>query len=190
MGIVLIILQLFVLGVLVYFGAYLKGKATNLAKREDIRELTGIVESIKRLHADEMAKLSHERQLQIQKLDQLNDLRLAAVDERLKVHQEAYSLVFRMLGAVANREEAIATLKECECFWHSRSLYLPEVAREAFDKAMAALSAAESTFRPGSQVTPTENRKKITNALRVIEKCVNLPEFSSLAEVQLLNENG
>lgn len=173
----ILILNLVVIGTVVYVARYLKQKAQNLATKEDVGAITTIVEQIKRNHADEMASMAHTRQLEINRLDLLNNLRLASIDERLKAYQEAYSLIFRMLSVVGDRERSVDVLIECTTFWETRSLYISESARDALDKAMIALNSY-SDERP-------QNRKIITNALRVIEQCVSLPEFSGEAERQV-----
>lgn len=66
-------------------------------------------------------------------------------------------------------ERSIDVLKECTIFWETRSLYISESAREALNKAMIALNSYTHE--------QTQNRKIITNALRVIEKCVHCQSF-------------
>src|SRR5690606_20386942 len=110
-------------------------------------------------------------------LEQLNNLKMAAIDKRLEVHQEAYELVFSMLEAIGSREKEIEILKKATNFWKTRSLYISEDVRDKIDKAMMATNAHSSTFHESSQVKPEENRKKISDALRAIEFAVNLPSF-------------
>jgi hypothetical protein len=185
MQIAILVVQLLFLVAFVIVGQYLREKGKNLATKEDVGEITSIVENIKKENAKELAALAHERHLDIKRLEQLNDLRLASIDERLKAYQEAYSLAFRMLDAMGNRQQSFVVLKACTNFWEHRSLYISEAVRVALDKAMIALHCHESTCAESSPVTPDENRAAITQALRVIERSVNLPEFSSAAESQV-----
>lgn len=182
MEIAILVIQLVLLVAAAYLPSYLNQKGKNLAKREDIDKITTIVEGIRRENSEKLEALSQQNRIEIKRLDQVNDLRLAALGERLKAYQEAYSLVFKMLSTVGSRSEEVEVLNSCTDFWQNRSLYISEQAREAFDKAMAALNAQQSTLQSDSPVSATENRAKITNALRVIERSVNLPEFSSEVE--------
>ncbi|HEQ3516821.1 TPA: hypothetical protein VGT23_003491 [Vibrio cholerae] len=179
-GIALLQLLLTVTGL--YIASYLKSKGKNLASSEDLGKLTLIVENIKTEQAKQIEDVKQQHNLELQKLQQLNSLQLSALDERLKVAQEAYALVFEMLGCAGRNEQTIDVLKRATNFWETRSLYLSTEVREAFDKAIAATNAHESTLLANSAVSPAENRSKISNALRVIEGSVLLPSFSSSTE--------
>lgn len=186
----LVLIGLFVIGIFskVYFPKYLENKAKNLATKEDVGEITTIVESIKKENAIELEKLSQQHRFEIQKLDQFNNLRMAALDKRLEVHQEAYELVFGMLEALGNRENEIEILRKANEFWKTKSLYVSEEVRERIDKAMIATNSHTSTFSESSPVKPEENRKKISDALRAIESAVNLPSFANVAEEEEANK--
>ena len=68
-----------------YFGTYLREKGKNLATKEDLAELTRIVEAIKNEHAKELEVVKGRQQL-----------RMAALDKRLQAHQEAFALWRRL----------------------------------------------------------------------------------------------
>lgn len=172
----------------VYFPKYLENKAKNLATKEDIGEITTIVENIRKGSAVELEKLSQQHRFEIQKLDQFNNLRMAALDKRLEVHQEAYELVFGMLEALGDREREIEILKKANEFWKTKSLYVSEAVRETIDRAMIATNAHASTFSGSSPVRPEDNRKRISDALRAIEAAVNLPSFANAAEEEEANK--
>ena len=171
-----------------YFPKYVEKKAENLATKEDIGEITSIVESIRKENAIELEKLAQEHRFEIKGLEQLNNLKMAAIEKRLEVHQEAYELVFGMLEAVGNREREIEILKKATNFWKTRSLYISEDVREKIDKAMMATNAHSSTLDALSPIRPEENRKNISDALRAIESAVNLPSFVNVVEEQEANK--
>ncbi|HET7153081.1 MAG TPA: hypothetical protein VFJ29_04890 [Candidatus Kapabacteria bacterium] len=61
--------------------------------------------------------------------------RLAALDERLKVHQEAYALSVKFGSLLFNKDQRVNLLQECQKFWNLNCLYLSTSARNAFSKA-------------------------------------------------------
>ena len=112
----------FVLGML--FRGYLNKKGENLATKEDIAEITDKVEQAKFPHTvrREQTKLNHQ-------------LRLAALDQRLKAHQEAYALWWRLMGVVHDKESIDEVIMECQDWWVNNNLYLEAEARQAFSIA-------------------------------------------------------
>jgi hypothetical protein len=65
------------------------------------------------------------------RLELRNQLRLAALSERLAAHQEAYSQWMYMM-ANCNKPEIRKIAAECENWWKGKCLYLSKEAREAF----------------------------------------------------------
>jgi len=62
--------------------------------------------------------------------------RLASLDKRMEVHQNAFALGREMLPLVhSDTMRKLPLIKKCEDFWNSSSLYLTEDAREAFSLA-------------------------------------------------------
>ncbi|WP_028215333.1 hypothetical protein [Paraburkholderia mimosarum] len=104
-----------------YFSTYLKEKGKNLATKEDIGELTRIVEEIKNEHAKELELLKSRHQL-----------RMAALDKLLQAHQEAFALWRRLYRGV-HSDEIAEIVKECEKWWNDNCLYLePEAFSDAY----------------------------------------------------------
>ena len=64
------------------------------------------------------------------RLTQKHDLRMAALGERLKAHQQAYSLWDRLVASIHEPNTEIAL--ECYNWWRDNCLYLAEPARSAF----------------------------------------------------------
>lgn len=183
----LIALFVFVIFAKSYFPKYLENKAKNLATKEDMGEITSIVESIKQSKAIELELLAQQHRFEIMRLEQVNDLRMAALDKRLEVYQDAYELVYGMLEAVGHRAEEIKILQKAGEFWKTKSLYMSEEVRAKIDKAMLATNMYESTRDPSSPVSLADLRKQISDTLRSIEAAVNLPSFVNAAEVEAEN---
>ncbi|MFZ0052673.1 MAG: hypothetical protein WAK96_12940, partial [Desulfobaccales bacterium] len=63
-----------------FFSSYASEKGRNLATKEDISEITKKIEEIK-----------HQYNLMIEQIKGRHQLRLAALEKRLEIHQQAYS---------------------------------------------------------------------------------------------------
>ena len=59
-------------------------------------------------------------------------LRLAAVEKRLAVHQEAYSLWWRLLKNLHERVALHESVVACQEWWYQNCLYLDPASRQAF----------------------------------------------------------
>jgi hypothetical protein len=65
------------------------------------------------------------------RLELRNQLRLAALPERLAAHQEAYTRWMHMMSN-CNKPEIRKIATDCEDWWKGKCLYLSKEAREAF----------------------------------------------------------
>lgn len=75
------------------------------------------------------------------RIEQVDRYRLAAIDKRLQVHQEAFALWTRLLSNVHRENEIGAVVIECQTWWNNNCLYLEEKARKSFRTAyMSALN--------------------------------------------------
>ncbi len=68
-------------------------------------------------------------------LNRKNQLRLAAIDKRLEVHQKAYSLWTGLRSKAHKSEEIWEYVMECQKWWDDNCLYLAPKARKAFKHA-------------------------------------------------------
>ncbi len=109
----------------IFLGSYLTKKAENLATKEDIAEITKKVEGV-RLQLNTQLE-THKASLQLS-----NQLKLAALDERLRKHQEAYVLWNKLLWSSDDNKKAMETAYECQEWWIKNNLYLDAEARKAF----------------------------------------------------------
>ena len=123
-----------------YFPAYDGEKAKNLATREDIQEITGRVEEVKTFYAAQIKDLEHQNALVLERLRADQQLRMAAAEKRLAVHQEAFTL-WRKLLMSAHSDQVLKVVIECQEWWERNSLYLAPQARDGFNRAYFAASA-------------------------------------------------
>jgi hypothetical protein len=114
-----------------------------------------------------------------------NQLRVAALDDRLAKAQEAFSL-WRKLYKSSHSEQLGDVVLECQEWWENNFLYLEPAAREAFSSAYSAsgLHKMLLTNRAEAHLI-TENFNKITDAGEVIVRSVSLPGLtkSDLKEI-------
>jgi hypothetical protein len=106
-----------------YVGGFLEEKGKNLATKQDIGNITQIVEGIK-----------HENSVFLEEIKATNKLKMAALDKRLQVHQEAYSLWQRLVmnSHIQSQDEFKTFSAECEYWWFNNCLYLEGDVRKSF----------------------------------------------------------
>jgi hypothetical protein len=162
-----------------YIPGYLAEKGKNLASKEDIRELTEIVEDVKRTNAEVLEEQKAQHQAK-------NQLRFAALDKRLQAHQEAFTLL-RKLVKDSHSESVINTVVECQTWWEGNCLYLEPAAREAFSGAYNS-AASHKSFLDASRFGGanqqnikgiTDNWDRIIGAFDVMVAAVALPSLNA-----------
>ena len=142
--------------------------------KEDIAKITRIVEQVRSVYAKdlEQTKLNHQ-------------LRLAALDQRLKAHQEAYALWWKLMGVVHDKKSIGAVIEECQDWWVENNLYLDAEVRQAFRLAYHSASTycqiytelreADSIERQQREDVLSESWKSVNDAGEAIVKAVELP---------------
>ena len=140
-----------------YWGAYLQRKGQNFADKEDIEQLTKIVESVRSQHAKDLENLAHENRKVLEQGSREHQLRLAALDRRLEAHQQAFVLWQKLLAAMRT-DQTNAIVKECQNWWTSNCLYLDAQSREAFFRAFHAAGNHESLLKSFDRGAVTAER--------------------------------
>ena len=109
-----------------YFGAYLREKGKNVATKEDVRDITDKIESVRLEYAQKIEALKGNYQL-----------RAVALEQRLATHQKAYALWRKLLSHVHDKKiHEVAS--ECQEWWTNNCLYLTSEARDSFRRAIIA----------------------------------------------------
>jgi hypothetical protein len=157
--------------------SYLGEKAKNLATKQDIATITREVEQVKAEFQQARDALQHGNELALKSLDYEHQLRLAALERRLDVHQAAYArwwnLHSRMDSAFAH-DVAV----ECQSWWAENNLFLAPAARKAFQDAYLAVSfmAQLKDLQDAQSVQDwREHRATVMQAGNVIAEAVALP---------------
>lgn len=149
-----------------YIGTYLQAKGRNLATKEDIGKITTEIEKVKLIYAKEIEYIRHKQQL-----------RLAAIDERLRIHQQAYSLWKKLVSNVHKSNEIANVVIECHTWWINNCLYLAPKARESLQKAIFCAANHKDILQelPRNIQLIKENWEDIIRAGEEIVKATDLP---------------
>jgi hypothetical protein len=180
----------FVLAGLGAFAAsYLRRKGENVATKEDVAELTDLVERVRTQYAERIENLAHQNRQALEQGGREHQLRLAALDRRLDAHQQAFTL-WRKLFFSIYTPEITNTVRECQTWWDSNCLYLDPLAREAFVRAFRAAHLHKDLLDARS---PSEdikaNWEKITSAGDAIVRGAALPPIKDLEREGILNKD-
>jgi hypothetical protein len=162
-----------------YVGAYVRTKGKNLATKEDIEGITHEIENVKTQYAKQLEMLSHDNRIILSELQQRHDLKLAALDKRLAVHQEAYVLWWELMNVLHDGEKSHPVTIKCQEWFVKNSLYLTEESRNAFHEAYmeTIIRTHLLTDRKNNAEEIKENFIKIRDAGPKIVESVNLPSW-------------
>lgn len=159
--------------------SYLSEKSKNIATKEDIADITRSVEEVK-----------NEYNLFIEEIRSRNSLKMAAIDKRLEVHQEAMTLCIQAIRKVHNVDEIGPHVAIMDDFYIKNCIYLTPKAREAFWGSY--MSANDYKFYKRTAIESGDDELKadakamwaeITGAPNIIMKELELPPMSD-KEVQ------
>jgi hypothetical protein len=165
--------------------SYAQEKGKNLATKEDIAAITREVEGVKAEYAQKLLALEHSNELILERTQQRHQLSLAALEQRLQAHQEAFARCYELREISGNQvteAEAVKTLNDSSQWWRRNCLYLSPEASKAF---ISACNAAGGLL--GTRREPNDREGKLWDALaqasEEIARSVKLPGISiSLAE--------
>ena len=147
-----------------FLPGYLTEKGKNLATQEDIAKITDRIESAKSPYSVALEELKGKHQM-----------RLAAVESRLKAHQDAFTLWRELLAAVHD-PSIHAVVIRCQTWWNQHCLYLEPEAREAFSLAYSYASMHGSLLASRAEMKDIKaNWEGIMRAGEVLVQAVKLP---------------
>ena len=106
-----------------------------------------------------------------------HQLRLAALDKRLEVHQKAFSLWREIIKHLHDESdvEINAIVLRCQDWWESNCLYLTPDARKAFSQAYHSVSLHRNAVRTNDSKNILKFQDEIMKAANVIVRGVELP---------------
>lgn len=115
--------------------SYLAEKGKNLATKEDVAAITREVENVRHEYAARLESLAHQNRFILEQSSRRHQLRMAALERRLDVHQQAYTLWVKLVGSVYRESQLGDVIMECQDWWQRHCLYLDGSARQAFRDA-------------------------------------------------------
>ncbi|QBR04348.1 hypothetical protein [Paraburkholderia pallida] len=178
---VLIALLAFLIGVVVreFLPGYFRKKGENLATKEDVAEITNLQKAVEH-RFNELLENSKQR----------HALRVAALDQRLAAHQQAFSL-WRELLSNTHSEKIGPVVLRCQTWWEQNCLYLEPVVRDAFVRAYSAAHShhAYTEARANSTIIQ-DNWNEISNFPKVLFEAIQLPPLRQADAENVLSERG
>lgn len=153
-----------------YIGSYFRQKGKNLATKEDIETITKEIESVKFEFAKELESIKEH-----------NQLKLAALDERLNRHQTAYTLWRGLLSKAHKKDEIWDYAIKCQKWWNENCLYLAQESRESFLHAIFC-AQNHSDFLQDISSNIDLIMKNWTDILKAGEDLTNAIDLPAIAE--------
>lgn len=165
----IVIISLVFLFFKLYVSAFIAEKGKNLATRQDIEEITNKIEGVRIQYT-----------LLAEELKARHQFRLAALEKRLEVHQQAFTL-WRKLLTFLYKDEIVDVVMECQTWWNANCIYLEAPVRSSFIQAYSAAGDHKSLLNGSadSQVIK-DNYKIITDFSKILFESVQLPALSAL----------
>lgn len=159
-----------------FLPSYLAEKGKNFATKEDIGTITREVERVRHEYAERFESLSFQNRQIIAFGDRRNQLRLAALERRLEIHQQAYTLWVKLVQSVFDRQAVFKVAAECQEWWMSHCLYLEAEPRAAFRQAyMVATDHHELVRNRESADLVKQSWATIWKVGELIDRAVELP---------------
>ena len=105
-----------------------------------------------------------------------SQLRLAAIDRRLQVHQEAYTFWIRAMRALRKRDELATILPEAYDWWDRNCLYFssPELATD-FKRTMSEAGSYEAMLNAADRFLMEKIMNEMMETGPKLQRAVGLP---------------
>jgi len=157
-----------------FLGSYLRKKGENIATKEDIKDITEKIEKVRSQYSEQLETVKASLQLS-------NQLKLAALEERLEKHQEAYTFWTELMWSLDDDDKIRTSIENCQNWWNKNCLYLGEDARHAFKVAYL----LAGNYRQLTGEYAAEKRKWFNTINEAGEKIVEGVSLPSLGEDEI-----
>ena len=127
----------------------------------------------------------------ISRKERVDKFKLASLDKRLAVHQEAYSLLTELQGNIYKSGEILENITyDCRDFWKKNCLYLDERTREAFIECVYDVENYDILESLGEKHDKSKLKifSIITKTKKNIVEGVNLPSIGLDEDINKLRE--
>jgi hypothetical protein len=161
-----------------FFSSYVDAKGRNLATKEDIGAITREVERVR-----------HDYNGLLEQVKARNQLRMAAVDKRLQVHQEAFTNWRKLFMADADDLDAIA--QEYRDWYNLNCIYLEPPVREAYLKVVSQeyMRRVNRVGGPSSAEVLSEHLGNMFAFPNLLFKAIELPPLSEVEKTALQSDD-
>lgn len=136
----------------------------------------GLLAKQKADYSTALEKFKQEGQAELSNRRANHELSVAALEKRLEVHQQAYSLCIDMKNHSEN--DAKKTYNKCFYFFKDNSIYLTTDARVAFTSAMDLMNSRFFMFKNDDTEMVKDLSQKIEIQGNKILKTLNLPDIN------------
>lgn len=116
----------------------------------------------------------------ISRRQRIADFRMAALDMRLKTHQEAYKLWQEMIMAMDDPKKGPETAARCQQWWYANCLYLDARSRKEFFQCAREACLYRDLSDPDNPAQTKARFKRIQNVFKLLEEGVHLPPIGEL----------
>jgi hypothetical protein len=173
------------------FGKYLKTyasqKGRNLATKEDIADITARIEAVRAEFVRQRDERREQHEILLKQQDLQQQLRLAALDRRLEVHQEAYALWWELMAAVYEQQKVGPAVMACQDWWVRNCLYLSGEVRPAFSVAYHSALTYNEAYRSSKDVIAgrgvrdvmKENFEAVRRVGELLVRATPLPDLAA-----------
>ncbi len=110
-----------------------------------------------------------------------HQMAMAALDQRLKAHQEAFALWRKLLAKIQLPDDISEHLEDCQSWWDQHCLYLTSEARSAFRKAVM-ISERQAVLIQDDRADGTEISKNWDMILDAGDKIIKGVELPSMGK--------
>ncbi|MFQ5753366.1 MAG: hypothetical protein ACE5HI_15350 [bacterium] len=127
-----------------------------------------------------IARKNLESKREVAQASLATQLRLAALEQRLEIHQSTYTLCRRLIRNF-NKNELWKIVSECERFWDENCLYLGAKSKETFFNAFKAAMLVPGLTNQTEEERKTKKEiwKELWIAIKALEEETGLPPISS-----------
>ena len=166
-----------------FFPAYAKQKGENLATKEDIKDITNKIEEVRIEYSKQLEGLRHQNALILEQGRQRHQLQLAALDKRLEIHQQAFTLWVELKFSVY-KDNIHEVVYKCQEWWEHNCLYLDKKVSDAFLAAYRSAANHKELVDSRSEVSVIkENWEAIELLGKIIFESVKLPSIAGYERV-------
>lgn len=156
-----------------WLSSYLNEKGKNLATKEDVAKITDLVKGVE-----------HQYNVLLEEMKSKQQLRMAALDRRLQVHQESFTFWQKLVGERIEGE--LHPVIQCQEWWYKNCLYLEPEVRAAFSAAYhAAHSREQSLAARDSGQHVIDAWKELMAFPTILFGAIKLPELSPKEKEQV-----